>query len=99
MYTAVDVKKTVYFTHNISNNIINVKISFTFIDILQHTETAVNFIVKANTFVKIFGFFLPVFVFLPNYRITQIPNYRNSLGMRHNSYFVLLFIEVYKLEG
>lgn len=72
MYTAVDVKKTVYFKHNINNNIINVKISFTFIDILQNTETAVNFIVKANTFGKIFGFFCQSLFFYP---ITELPNY------------------------
>lgn len=31
--------------------------------------------------------------------LKQLPNYRNSLGMRPNFRFVLLFMEVHKLEG
>ncbi len=56
---------------------------------LGHTETAVYVVLKPISLKS----------FLCHSTATQLPNYRNSLGMRHNFRLVLLFMEVFKSEG
>lgn len=69
----------------------DVKIQFCiYFEILQCKESAVCVILKQLSFKRL--------VF-SNLTASQLPNYTNSLGMRHSFRFVLLFLEVYWSVG